>query len=74
MLFKLMLQPWITVQRMMNVNAGLRSPEDAKKTPPNPQPLAQIVIRGYVGARAAHFVAYRTAAPFRDVAGVARPW
>jgi glutathione S-transferase len=104
MLFKLMLQPWITVQRMMKVNAGFRSPEDAKKTPLNSQPrdgqldvneyvdrsrrinlndlesipgflaagflfvlmgppllLAQILIWGYVGARAAHFVAYMTA-------------
>jgi uncharacterized MAPEG superfamily protein len=36
MILKLMLQPWITVQRMMKVNAGFRSPEDAKKTPLNP--------------------------------------
>ena len=104
MLLKLMLQPWITVVRMMKVHAGFRSPEDAKRTPlnPNPEPgqievneyvdrsrrinlndlesipgflvagllfvlsapsllLAQILIWGYVAARAAHFVAYTTA-------------
>jgi len=104
MLLKLMLQPWMTVQRMMKVQAGFRSPEDAKQTPLNPQPrdgqldaneyversrrmnlndlesipgflvagllfvlagppvlFATIVIWTYVGARAAHFVAYATA-------------
>jgi glutathione S-transferase len=104
MLLKLMLQPWMTVVRMMKVRAGFRSPEDARKTPLNPMPepgqtevneyvdrsrrinlndlesipgflvagllfvlsapsllLAQILIWGYVGARAAHFVAYTTA-------------
>ena len=104
MLLKLMLQPWITVQRMLKVSAGFRSPEDAKKTPVNPEPregqlevneyvdrsrrinlndlesipgflaagllfvlvgppllLAQILIWGYVAARAAHFAAYMTA-------------
>jgi uncharacterized MAPEG superfamily protein len=104
MILKLMIQPWITVQRMMTVSAGFRSPEDAKKTPLNPEPvegqlapneyversrrmnlndlesipgflaagfffvlagppllLAQILIWGYVAARAAHFVAYATA-------------
>ena len=40
MLLKLMLQPWMTVVRMMSVRAGFRSPEDAKKSPvsPNPEP------------------------------------
>lgn len=38
MILKLMLQPWITVQRMMKVSAGFRSPEDAKKSPLNPTP------------------------------------
>ena len=38
MLLKLMLQPWMTVQRMMKVHAGYRSPEDAQKTPLNPEP------------------------------------
>jgi glutathione S-transferase len=104
MLLKLMVQPWITVQRMMKVHAGFRSPEDAKKSPLNPVPadgqlepneyversrrmnlndlesipgflaagflfvlagpplwLAQLLIWTYVGARAAHFVAYSTA-------------
>ena len=104
MILKLMLQPWMTVVRMMKVNAGFRSPEDLKKTPLNPEPnatqlevneyvdrsrrlnlndlesipgflaagflfvlvnppllLAQILIWTYVGARAAHFVAYITA-------------
>jgi uncharacterized MAPEG superfamily protein len=104
MILKLMLQPWMTVQRMMKVRAGFRSPEDMKKSPLNPEPvegqlevneyvdrsrrmnlndlesipgflaagflfvlagppvlLAQIVIWTYVGARAAHFVAYATA-------------
>lgn len=104
MILKLMLQPWITVQRMMKVRAGFRSPEDAKRSPLNPEPaagqldvneyvdrsrrinlndlesipgflaagllfvlvgppllLAQILIWGYVAARAAHFVAYMTA-------------
>jgi uncharacterized MAPEG superfamily protein len=104
MLLKLMIQPWITVQRMMKVGGGYRSPEDAKKSPLNPAPregqldvdeyvdrsrrmnlndlesipafliagflfvlvepsllLAQILIWTYVGARAAHFIAYATA-------------
>jgi uncharacterized MAPEG superfamily protein len=39
MILKLMLQPWMTVQRMMKVSAGFRSPEDAKKSPLNPQPV-----------------------------------
>jgi glutathione S-transferase len=38
MILKLMIQPWMTVQRMMKVHAGFRSPEDAKKSPINPQP------------------------------------
>jgi glutathione S-transferase len=104
MILKLMLQPWMTVVRMMRVRAGFRSPEDLKKTPINPDPqpaqlemneyvdrsrrlnlndlesipgflaagflfvlvgppllLAQILIWTYVGARAAHFIAYTTA-------------
>lgn len=104
MILKLMLQPWVTVQRMMKVSAGFRSPEDARKSPLNPQPregqlevneyvdrsrrmnlndlesipgflaagflfvltgppllLAQILLWTFVGARAAHFVAYYTA-------------
>lgn len=38
MILKLMIQPWMTVQRMMKVRAGFRSPEDAKKSPINPEP------------------------------------
>ncbi|HKJ27212.1 MAG TPA: MAPEG family protein [Anaerolineales bacterium] len=38
MLLKLMLQPWVTVWRMMKVRGGFRSPEDLKKTPLNPAP------------------------------------
>ena len=38
MLLKLMLQPWMTVLRMMKVRGGFRSPEDAKKSPLNPNP------------------------------------
>jgi glutathione S-transferase len=38
MILKLMIQPWITVQRMMKVRAGFRSPEDIKKSPLNPKP------------------------------------
>jgi glutathione S-transferase len=104
MLLKLMLQPWMTVVRMMKVRGGFRSPEDARKSPLNPDPvpgqlepneyversrrmnlndlesipafliagwlfvlteppllLAQVLIWGYVAARAAHFLAYATA-------------
>jgi glutathione S-transferase len=38
MLLKLLLQPWMTVTRMMKVRGGFRSPEDAKKSPFNPNP------------------------------------
>ncbi len=49
MILKLMMQPWMTVVRMMKVGGGFRSPEDLKKTPlnPNPQP-AQLEINEYV--------------------------
>lgn len=40
MILKLMLQPWMTVQRMMRIRGGFRSPEDAKRTPLNPEPRA----------------------------------
>ncbi|WP_020683617.1 MAPEG family protein [Marinobacterium rhizophilum] len=40
MLLKLMLQPWMTVVRMMKAGGGFRSPEDAKKSPLNPAPIA----------------------------------
>ena len=39
MLLKLMLQPWMTVFRMMKAKGGFRSPEDAKKSPLNPSPV-----------------------------------
>lgn len=104
MLLKLLLQPWMTVARMLKAGGGFRNPEDAKKSPMNPTPsasqlepndhversrrlnqndlesipaflvagllfvlcappllLAQVLIWGYVVARAAHFVAYATA-------------
>ena len=49
MLLKLMIQPWVTVQRMVKVGAGYRSPEDAKKSPLNPKPRdAQLEIDEYV--------------------------
>ena len=49
MLLKLMLQPWMTVQRMMKVRAGFRSPVDAKKSPLNPEPIeGQLDVNEYV--------------------------
>ena len=45
MILKLMLQPWMTVVRMINVGGGFRSPEDAKKSPLNPKPNpAQLAV------------------------------
>jgi glutathione S-transferase len=49
MLLKLVLQPWMTVYRMLKVRAGFRSPEDSKKTPLNPKPEAgQLDVNEYV--------------------------
>ena len=49
MIIKLMLQPWMTVARMMKAGGGFRSPEDAKKSPLNPQPdPAQLEVNEYV--------------------------
>ena len=49
MLLKLMLQPWMTVVRMMKVGGGFRSPEDLKKTPLNPNPQSgQLEVNEYV--------------------------
>jgi len=49
MILKLMLQPWMTVVRMMKVGAGFRSPEDAKKSPLNPKPMpTQLEVNEYV--------------------------
>lgn len=38
MILKVVAMSWLTVARMMQENAGLRSPEDLKKTPLNPNP------------------------------------
>jgi glutathione S-transferase len=38
MILKAVAMAWLTVLRMMQVNAGFRSPEDLKKTPLNPNP------------------------------------
>lgn len=49
MICKLMLQPWMTVYRIMSVHAGFRSPEDAKKSPLNPNPTGdQLALNDYV--------------------------
>lgn len=49
MLLKLMLQPWMTVVRMTKARAGFRSPEDAKRSPYNPDPdPAQLNVNEYV--------------------------
>jgi len=49
MLLKLMLQPWMTVQRMLKVRGGFRSPEDLKQTPLNPEPRdGQLALDEYV--------------------------
>lgn len=49
MILKLMLQPWMTVYRMMKAGGGFRSPEDAKKSPLNPKPATgQLELNEYV--------------------------
>jgi glutathione S-transferase len=49
MILKLMLQPWMTVVRMMKAGGGFRSPEDAKKSPLNPNPdPKQLEVNEYV--------------------------
>ena len=49
MILKLMIQPWITVQRMTKAGGGYRSPEDAKKSPLNPEPESgQLEVNEYV--------------------------
>ena len=49
MLLKLLFQPWMTVYRMMKVHAGFRSPEDAKQSPLNPNPVpGQLEVNEYV--------------------------
>ena len=49
MILKLMLQPWMTVVRMTKAGGGFRSPEDARKSPlnPNPEP-GQLAVNEYV--------------------------
>lgn len=49
MLLKLLLQPWMTVVRMLKVNGGFRNPEDLKKSPANPSPHpGQLETNDYV--------------------------
>ena len=49
MVVKLMLQPWMTVVRMMKAGGGFRSPEDARKSPLNPRPEpTQLDVNEYV--------------------------
>jgi len=49
MILKLMLQPWMTVVRMMKAGGGFRSPEDARKSSLNPRPeLKQLEANEYV--------------------------
>lgn len=38
MLFKLLLQPWLTIYRMLRAGGGFRNPEDLRKSPANPRP------------------------------------
>lgn len=38
MVLKVVAMSWLTVVRMMTENAGLRSPEDLRRTPLNPRP------------------------------------
>lgn len=38
MILKAVAMSWLTVVRMMGANAGFRSPEDARRTPLNPNP------------------------------------
>lgn len=48
-ILKLMLQPWMTVYRMMKVRSGFRSPEDTKQTSLNPNPVpGQLEVNEYV--------------------------
>ncbi len=49
MILKLMLQPWMTVFRMLKIGGGYRSPEDAKRSPLNPNPRPeQLEVNEYV--------------------------
>jgi len=44
MIVKMMSQGWITVFRMMKVNGGFRYPEDAHKSPTNPNPSPEQLL------------------------------
>lgn len=49
MILKLMLQPWMTIARMVKTNGGFLNPEDVKKSPVNPRPdPAQLQVNEYV--------------------------
>jgi glutathione S-transferase len=49
MVLKTVAMSWLTVYRMMKVNAGLRSPEDIRRSPLNPRPDAtQLEVNDYV--------------------------
>jgi glutathione S-transferase len=49
MILKATMMSWLTVFRMMQVNAGFRSPEDIKKTILNPNPSSeQLAANEYV--------------------------
>ena len=49
MLLKLLLQPWMTVARMMKVGGGFLNPEDANRSPANPNPRpGQLESNDYV--------------------------
>lgn len=49
MVLKVVAMSWLTVYRMMKVNAGLRSPEDLRRSPLNPRPdAAQLAPYDYV--------------------------
>lgn len=45
MILKVVAMSWLTVYRMMKLNAGLRSPEDLQRSPLNPNPSpAQLAV------------------------------
>ena len=49
MVLKVVAMSWLTVYRMMKANAGLRSPEDIRRSPLNPAPdPAQLQVNDYV--------------------------
>ncbi len=49
MILKVVAMSWLTVYRMMKSNAGLRSPEDVRRSPLNPTPSpSQLEVNDYV--------------------------